>query len=65
MSVFSLPSPYRSALDIRQTQQAIKKVKDFFERKLHFSGAEGAYLNNAGNSFPGKINLCIFCRYLL
>ncbi len=34
MSVFTLPAPYTSLLEVRQTQQAIKKVKDFFEQDL-------------------------------
>lgn len=34
MSLYSLPQSYESKLDIRQTQHAIKKVKDFFERDL-------------------------------
>lgn len=29
-----LPAGYKPLLDIRQTQVAIKKVKDFFERDL-------------------------------
>ena len=33
MSV-KVPEGYRSLLDIRQTEIAIKKVKDFFERDL-------------------------------
>ena len=33
MSV-TVPKGYRSLLDIRQTEVAIKKVKDFFERDL-------------------------------
>ena len=30
----TIPSDYKSALSVRQTQEAIKKVKDFFERDL-------------------------------
>ena len=30
----SLPTGYKTLLDTRQTQIAIKKVKDFFERGL-------------------------------
>ena len=33
MSLY-IPEGYKSLLDIRQTQLAIKKVKDFFERDL-------------------------------
>ena len=33
MSVI-IPEGYKSLLDIRQTEVAIKKVKDFFERDL-------------------------------
>ena len=29
-----IPKDYRSLLTLRQTEQAIKKVKDFFERDL-------------------------------
>ena len=32
--IMGIPSGYRSALDIRQTQIAIKEVKDHFERSL-------------------------------
>ena len=34
MSLFPLKEPYQNVLDVRQTQHAIKKVKDFFERDL-------------------------------
>ena len=34
MSLIKIPDDYRSHLDIRATQHAIKKVKDFFERDL-------------------------------
>ncbi len=34
MKGLTIPQGYKSALDIRQTQIAIKKVKDFFERDL-------------------------------
>ena len=34
MSLFPLPQPYKNLLDVRQTQHAIKKVKDFFEHDL-------------------------------
>ena len=34
MSKIYIPDGYKSALNIRQTQVAIKKVKDFFERDL-------------------------------
>ncbi len=34
MTSFSIPDGYRSLLDLRQTQVAIKKIKDFFERDL-------------------------------
>ena len=30
----TVPAGYRSLLDLRQTEVAIKKVKDFFERDL-------------------------------
>ena len=30
----NIPGNYRSALDVRQTQIAIKEVKDYFERAL-------------------------------
>ena len=33
MSLY-IPEGYKSLVDIRQTQLAIKKVKDFFERDL-------------------------------
>lgn len=32
--LYSIPKDYKSLLDIRQTEVAIKKVKDFFERDL-------------------------------
>ena len=31
---FSIPSDYKSILTLRETEVAIKKVKDFFERQL-------------------------------
>ena len=34
MKNLTIPKGYRSALDLRETQEAIKKVKDFFERDL-------------------------------
>ena len=34
MSKLFIPEGYRSALNLRQTEHAIKKVKDFFERDL-------------------------------
>ena len=34
MSKLVIPDGYRSALNLRQTEHAIKKVKDFFERDL-------------------------------
>ncbi len=34
MSLLAIPENYKSLLDVRQTQNAIKKVKDFFERDL-------------------------------
>ncbi len=34
MSVFPMPKAYENKLDVRKTQHAIKKVKDFFEREL-------------------------------
>ena len=34
MSKLYIPEGYRSELNLRQTQSAIKKVKDFFERDL-------------------------------
>jgi aspartate--ammonia ligase, AsnA-type len=34
MSKLTLPDGYKSALDMRRTEVAIKKVKDFFERDL-------------------------------
>lgn len=34
MQTFSIPSDYRSLLTLRETEVAIKKVKDFFERQL-------------------------------
>ncbi len=34
MSKLVIPEGYRSTLNVRQTQSAIKKVKDFFERDL-------------------------------
>ena len=34
MSQLIIPEGYRSLLTLRQTQIAIKKVKDFFERDL-------------------------------
>mgnify|MGYP000440658471 FL=1 len=40
-----LPAGYKPLLDIRQTQVAIKKVKDFFERDL-------AIQHNLGASSP-------------
>ena len=34
MCAIIIPEGYRSALDIRQTEVAIKEVKDYFERDL-------------------------------
>ena len=34
MSLMAIPENYTPLLDVRQTQNAIKKVKDFFERDL-------------------------------
>ncbi len=34
MNIFDIPESYHSALDVRETQNAIKRVKDFFEREL-------------------------------
>ena len=34
MQHFSIPKDYRSLLTLRETEVAIKKVKDFFERQL-------------------------------
>ena len=31
---FSIPKDYKSILTLRETEVAIKKVKDFFERQL-------------------------------
>jgi len=37
MSNIVIPEGYRSFLTLRQTEYAIKKVKDFFERDLSIS----------------------------
>jgi len=34
MTALKLPSTYRSLLDVRETERAIKKLKDYFEDKL-------------------------------
>ena len=34
MLQFSIPNDYKSILTLRETEVAIKKVKDFFERQL-------------------------------
>ena len=34
MEQFYIPEGYKSELDIRETQRAIKSVKDHFERQL-------------------------------
>ena len=34
MYKLSVPEGYKSSLDVRQTQIAIKKIKDYFERDI-------------------------------
>ena len=51
MSKTYIPEGYRSLLNLRQTQMAIKKVKDFFERAT-------LVLKNVGYILFNPVNIC-------
>ena len=55
-----IPSGYKSALSVRQTQEAIKKVKDFFERdlaiQLNLTRVSAPVFVDAGSGLNDNLN---------
>lgn len=60
MSQVLLPKEYRSLLDVRQTEEAIKKVKDFFEKdlaiQLNLTRVSAPMFVNVGSGLNDTLN---------